>query len=138
MTRKSTKTYREVIFFHRSDDKKTEIFVDKINSEEIYKYVSMDAKHIKKFKYISSIILNRLHNTDVYDKEDINDNCKNVTAMKFFKGGDNDRIYCKVYSTKDKIKVVIMCSLYLKKKSQKNSKREIQELNKIGNYEYKF
>ena len=74
----------------------------------------------------------------VYDKENINDNCKDVTAMKFFKGNDNDRIYCKEVSLEDKTFVVIACRLLIKKKSQKNNKKTNPIINSVGKSEYEI
>ena len=65
------------------------ICVDVDDWKEIFEYINQDAKHKKKFKYICGIILDGHRNTDIYDKENINDKCKDVTAMKFFKGNDN-------------------------------------------------
>jgi hypothetical protein len=115
---------------------KRAIFIDTENKEEIWEYLSRTDKHKKKFAYISKHILEGLRNTEIYDKEDINDKCKNVTAMKFFKGGSNDRLYCKEISTEDGVFVVITSILHEKKKTQKNSNREITKIENVGMYEY--
>lgn len=78
-----------------SRDGKRAIYIDTENEADIKAYIQKDERHRKKFKFITEIILEGLRNTDVYDKEDINNRCKDVTAMKFFKGQENDRIYCK-------------------------------------------
>ena len=49
------------------------------------------------------LILGGHINRELYDREEINDKCKGVTAMKFFKGQENDRIYCKEQQTKEGI-----------------------------------
>lgn len=115
---------------------KRAIFIDTENKEEIMEYLTRTVKHKKKFSYISQHILEGQRNTEIYDKEDINDKCKNVTAMKFFKGGENDRLYCKEVSTDDGIFVVITSVLHEKKKTQKNSNREITKIENVGMYEY--
>ena len=115
---------------------KRAIFIDTENKEEILEYLTRTVKHKKKFDYISRHILEGLRNTEVYDKENINDKCKNVTAMKFFKGGSNDRLYCKEVSTDDGVHVVITSILHEKKKSQRNSNREIIKIEIVGMYEY--
>ncbi len=54
----------------------------------------------KKFQHIIDIILNGLRSPEHYDKEEPNDKCKGkgVYGMKFFKGQENDRLYCKQFS----------------------------------------
>lgn len=56
--------------------------------------------------------------------------------MKFFKGGSNDRLYCKEVSSDEGVFVVIASILHEKKKSQKNSNREIIKIENVGSYEY--
>jgi hypothetical protein len=119
-----------------SKDGKRAIFIDTENKEEILAYLSNSDKHKKKFAYISKHLLEGIRNTDIYDKENINDKCKDVTAMKFFKGGSNDRIYCKEVSSDEGVFVVITSILHKKKKSQKNSNREITKIETVASYEY--
>jgi hypothetical protein len=122
----------------KSSDGKRIICVDVDNWEKILNYINQDEKHKKKFKYICGVILDGHRNTDIYDKEAINDNCKDVTAMKFFKGNDNDRIYCKEVSLEDKTFVIIAAELFKKKKTQKNSKKNTPIINKVGKSEYEI
>jgi hypothetical protein len=58
--------------------------------------------------------------------------------MKLFKGGDNDRIYCKQISIGNKIFVVIAAELHVKKKTQKNSSKEINIIETVATYEYEI
>lgn len=76
-------------------------------------------------------------NSDLYDKENINEKCKDITAMKFFKGQENDRIYCKELKMKG-VFIIVTAELYEKKKSQKLTKKEISIIEKIAEYEYKI
>jgi len=99
-------------------DGKRAIYLDDENGAEIIAYFTRDARHIKKFKFISEIILGGFKNTSIYDKEDINDKCKDVTAMKFFKGQDNDRIYCKEVHSSKGTYIVVAAILYEKKKNR--------------------
>ena len=131
----AVKKAKEII---KSSDGKKIICVDVDEWKEIFEYINQDEKHKKKFRYICGIILDGHRNTDVYDKENINDNCKDVTAMKFFKGNDNDRIYCKEVSLEDKTVVVIACRLLIKKKSQKNNKKTNPIINSVGKSEYEI
>jgi hypothetical protein len=77
-------------------------------------------------------------NRQLYDKEEINEKCKGVTAMKFFKGQENDRLYCKEQSTHEGVFIIVAVNIYEKKKSQKLTKKEIPILEKIGQYEYEI
>jgi hypothetical protein len=119
-----------------STDRTRAIFIDLENKKEILEYLRRSDRHRKKFEYIIGLILENIRNTEVYDKEDINDKCKDVTAMKFFKNGSNDRIYCKEVRSGQGCYIVIMGILHEKKKTQKNSAREIARINAIGGYEY--
>ena len=73
-----------------SKDGKRAIYIDIENKDEILNYIKQDNRHNKKFLFIAEIVLGGHRNTEVYDKEDINDKCKDVTAMKFFKGTSNN------------------------------------------------
>lgn len=114
------------------------ICVDVDNYDGILEYISRSPQIKKKFNYIVSIILEGLRNPDVYDKENINDKCKDVMAMKLFKGGTNDRIYCKEQTLDDKTFVVITSELFEKKKSQKNNQKTKNIIDKVANYEYEI
>lgn len=112
------------------------IYIDNENKESILAYLNQDQRHKKKFKFITEIILGNLRNSEVYDKEDIDKNCKDITAMKFFKGQENDRIYCKEI-TNDKGTFIVVIAILLEKK--KNTKLNNQQKTKIKNlakYEY--
>ena len=112
------------------------IYIDDENSAEILEYINRDKKKKKKFKFITDLILGKFKNTDLYDKEDIDDSCKDVTAMKFFKGQENDRIYCKEVKSDKGVFVVVPGILHTKKKSQKNSNKEKVLIKKLGKYDY--
>lgn len=126
---------REIL---KSKDGKRIICIDTGNWKTIIDYINQDVRHKKKFEYICGVLLDGHRNTDIYDKEDINDKCKDVTAMKFFKGQDNDRIYCKEMSLEDKSFVIIAAELFEKKKTQKNSKKNKPIIEKVGKYEYEI
>lgn len=119
-------------------DGKRAIYIDVDNKEEILAYINQDKRHKKKFLYITEIILGGHRNTEVYDKEDINEKCKDVTAMKFFKGQENDRIYCKEIKSKEGTFIVVTAVLYEKKKSEGVTSKEIPMINKVGSYEYEI
>ena len=119
-------------------DGKRAIYIDSANKKEIVDYIKQDDRHKKKFKFISDIILGGHRNTEVYDKEDINNKCKDVTAMKFFKGQENDRIYCKEIKSKQGTHIIITVVLHKKKKTNKLSSKEKAIINEIGGYNYEI
>jgi hypothetical protein len=121
----------------RAADGKKAVCIDKQNKALILAYVNQSKRHLKKFQHIVRLILEGHKNTDLYDKENINEKCKDVTAMKFFKGQENDRIYCKEEKKQD-LYIIVAVEVYFKKKSNKVSKKEIPIIEKIADYEYKI
>lgn len=119
-------------------DGKRSIYVDEENAAEIMAYLYQDDRHRKKFVFISDIIFGGHKNPDVYDKETISDKCKDVTAMKFFKGQENDRIYCKEIHTDKGLFVVIMAILYKKKKTTKLNREQKNLIEKVASYTYEI
>ena len=117
---------------------KRAIYVDKENSEEILSYINRDTRHQSKFRDISGILLEGLRNPNVYDKEDIDFKSKKVTAMKFFKGQENDRIYCKEVQSLSGTHVVVAAILYEKKKSTKLTQKQKNIIQKVGGFIYEI
>lgn len=130
---------RKAVIFRKSDDGRRCVAVDAENADTILAYIQRDPRHEKKFRHIIDLILAGLRNTELYDKEEINDKAKGVTAMKLFKGQENDRIYCKEYTTdKGKLFVVVAAELREKKKTQKNAHTENNLIEKVAGYEYEL
>ena len=129
---------RKAKIIRYNENKTIAICVDVENWGIISEYLKRDEKHKKKFNYILEIILQRLRNTDVYDKEEINKKCKGVTAMKFFKGQSNDRIYCKEQTLEDKTFVVVTSELFEKKKTQGVKQKTKNLIEKVASYEYEI
>lgn len=121
-----------------SKDGKRSIYVDSENRVEIIKYLNQDERHKKKFHHISQIILEGHKNSELYDKENVSDKAKDVTAMKFFKGQENDRIYCKEISSPIGVKIVVASVLYERKKNTKITKKQKQLIESIGAYQYEI
>jgi hypothetical protein len=112
--------------------------LDEENREAILAYLNKDERHRKKFRFIADIILGGFRNTEVYDKESINSRCKDVTAMKFFKGQENDRIYCKeIHSSEGKF-IVVAAILYENKKTTRLKQEQINLLEKVETFEYEI
>ncbi len=121
----------------RSADGKKAVCIDNKNEKEILSYVNQSERHLKKFRHIVQLILEGHKNTDLYDKENINERSKNVTAMKFFKGQENDRIYCKEQK-EDNVYIIVAVEVYTRKKTQKITKKERPLIEKIANYDYQI
>ncbi|MEI6143035.1 MAG: hypothetical protein WCP85_27400 [Mariniphaga sp.] len=119
-----------------ADDGKRHIAVDTENWNEILEFLK-SKNLIKKFDLICQVIFSGFRNSDLYDKEDINDRCKHVTAMKF-KGNINARIYCKEVKIKDMTIVIITSELLESKKNQKNKHKEITLIEKVSSYDYEI
>lgn len=130
---------RKAVYLQSNSKNKIKLYIDKLNVDAILNYIQQDRRHEKKFDYIKGIILENLRIPDVFDKEDISEKAKDVYAMKFFKGQENDRIYCKKISHKGcNCMIIVASELHLRKKTQKNSKKEISIIEKVGSYEYEF
>lgn len=129
---------RKCILFDSSPDNKRHIYNDEINSGEIFDYIRQDPRHIKKFRFICDLLLIGHSNYQIYSKEEINHRTKGVTAMKFFPGQENDRIYCKEYETPDNTQIVIASELLIRKKQKELTHREISIIEKAGSYAYEI
>lgn len=87
-----------------------------------------------KFTAIAAVIYQNRNRDELYRIEQRN---PVVTAMKFMDKGRNDRIYCREIET-DKGKLVILCELYMGKKSDENRKKEKNIIKKVAGYEFKI
>lgn len=122
---------------------KVEIAVDVEHMPEIFQYIGQSRRHKNKFLDIVAVIMEELHNRHLYRREDINKEARNVHAMRFFVGQENDRIYCKEFNSIDRqtgelVRVVVMCELHLHKTSQSLSENELAIINKIAGYEFEY
>ena len=127
---------RQAKIIRSSEDGKRHIAIDVQNARAILQFLKQN-KLEKKFDLICRIILEGIRNTDLYDKENINTKCREVTAMKF-KGKQNTRIYCKEQKQNDKTLVIITSELLPKKKNQSNRAKEINLITKVGSYNYEI
>jgi hypothetical protein len=129
---------RQAKIIRSNEDGSVVVCIDVQNYKPILEFLTKDAGHKKKFNFIVNLVLQRIRNTEVYDKEDINKKSKGVTAMKFFKGQSNDRIYCKEQTIKDRTFVIIMAELLEKKKSQGINQKTKNLIEKVAGYEYEI
>lgn len=56
--------------------------------------------------------------------------------MKFFKGQENDRIYCKEVKTANGVYIIVTSVLYKKKKSSKLTEEIKNIIRKVGGTDY--
>ncbi len=56
--------------------------------------------------------------------------------MKFFKGQENARVYCKEVKTMDKTTVIIAVEVLKRKKQTKLKHKEINIIHRVASYEY--
>lgn len=112
------------------------LYVDEQNAEEILEYLEQDNRHKKKYRYIKNIIFDDHRIPDLYDKEDISKKAKDVTAMKFFKGQENDRIYCKEYH--GGVLRIVMARLEERKKVEGIDTKFKKIIESVGGYKYDF
>lgn len=129
---------RKAFVLQKSINGRKAICIDSQNAEELLSFLNKDKRHKKKFRYIAELILRNIKNTELYDKENINKKAKNVTAMKFFKGQENARIYCKEQRVDNQLFVIICCELVESKKSKSNNKSIKSLIDKISKYEYEI
>ena len=112
---------RNAIIIKSSKNGRKHICIDEENANVILAYINADKRHKKKFNHITDLILSDLRNHDLYDKEEPNSKCrgKGVYGMKFFKGQENDRLYCKQFSNSDRQFFVVTSELFTGKKASK-------------------
>jgi len=129
---------RKAFILQKSENGHKAICIDSQNANSLLSFLNKDDRHRKKFRYITELILRNIRNTELYDKENINKRAKNITAMKFFKGQENARIYCKEQRINNQLFIVVCCELVESKKSQSNNKSIRSIIDKISNYEYEI
>ena len=127
---------RNAIIIKKSIDGKRCIAVDEELAEELLRFFMQDNRYQKKFNHICELILGSHVNRELYDKEEPDDKCRGVRAMKFFKGQDNARVYCKEVTLKDKTFVVIAAGVLNSKKQNKLSYKELNIIHRVAGYEY--
>jgi hypothetical protein len=127
---------RKAVIIKESSDGKRCIAVDEEHAEELLQFFKQDKRYNKKFRHICDLILGNHLNRDLYDKEEPDDKSKGVRAMKFFKGQDNARVYCKEVTLSDKTFVVVAAEVLERKKQTKLSHKELAIIHRVANYEY--
>ncbi len=67
---------REAKIIRTNEDGSVVVCIDVQNFKPILEFLTKDARHKKKFNFIVNLVLQRIRNTEVYDKEDINKKVK--------------------------------------------------------------
>ena len=127
---------RKAIKIKESSEGRRSIAVDEENAEELLKFFQQDMRYQKKFNHICDLILGNHINRELYDKEEPDDKSKGVRAMKFFKGQENARVYCKEVNTRDKTTVIVAAEVLERKKQTKLTHKEINIIHRVASYEY--
>ncbi len=127
---------RSAVIILKSKDGKRSIAVDQESADELLNFFQQDDRYKKKFNHICQLILEGHRNTELYDSEEIDGKSRGETAMKFFKGQENARVYCKEVSSEFGILVVVCAVMHLRKKSQKLTHMEKNIIHKVADYEY--
>ena len=127
---------RSAIIIRKSKDGSRCIAVDEANANEILSFVEQDKRYLKKFNFICELILGNHVNRELYDKEEINNKARGVTAMKLFKGQENARIYCKEIESSGSTFIVIAVTVLPRKKQTVLTHKEKSIINRIAQYEY--
>lgn len=127
---------RKATIVRVSLDQKRAIALDETNAGNLLSFLEQNERYKKKFRHICEIILGNHINRELYDKEEPDRNCKGVTAMKFFKGQENARIYCKEVITSDKTVVIVASELLERKKQTKLTFKELSLIYRVASYEY--
>jgi len=128
---------RKFILLKSSEKYPRHLCVDEGIAEDFLEFIEKDEKHRDKFKMIVDRILNEANiYFELYSKEGSNAKTKSVTAMKFFKGGENARVYCKEISSSEGTFYIIAAKFLPMKKVQKNDKKIQSLVKSISHYEY--
>jgi hypothetical protein len=130
---------RKFIIIKSSEKYSRHLCVDQSIADDFLDFIEKDDKHRDKYKKIADHILNEANiYFELYGKEGYNSKTKNVTAMKFFKGGENARVYCKEISTAEGTFYVIAAKFLPMKKVQKNDKKIQSIVKSVSEYEYEI
>ena len=131
---------RKAVLYRISENGKKAFYIDEQNAASIIEFLKSESSNAKKFNYVLELLLEHNHAPrDLYDKENFESGCGNITAIKLFKGKKNPRIYCQQYTEGEKKVFVIVASELLdKKKSQKLSHKEKTIIRRVASYQYEL
>ena len=127
---------RSAIILMESEDGNRCIAVDEENFESLNSFFKRDDRHKKKFFHICQLLLGNHQNRELYDKEEPDGKSIGVRAMKFFKGQENARVYCREVLIENKNFVVVAAELLERKKQTKLTHKELNIIHRVAGYEY--
>lgn len=132
-------TKRECIIIDSSQSHSRYLCVDLKIQKEFFDFINEDQNHRAKFKQIRDHILEERNiYFENYGKEGFNSQTRHVTAMKFFKGGKNVRVYCVEVKTSKGAFYVVAAHFLGKKKVQQNDNQIREIVKRISKYEYEI
>lgn len=121
------------------------LYIDKENKDEIINFLITEESARKRLNNIFNIIFSGNYRDKLYRKENINEDTKNITAMKFAftsnKGGKlNARIYCKEFfeDEEPKFKKIIMLFFLRHKDEQKIPAKTKRKIIQMNEFDYLF
>ncbi len=121
-----------------NNDESIEVYICLDGIKDIANKIFKESSKEKKFKMIVEGIFRNTITRDMYEEYS---EYPGTGTMKLSKGSDNYRIYCKIerFTKKDatKVKRIVLSRLH-HKKDQKLSKKEINILSSIQNYDYEY
>lgn len=132
---------RSATLMYSSDDGKRKIYIDDKNRGKILTFLKSEKGMMKKFEHIVKLLLEHPPGAtrDIYGRENIEQGCEFVTAMKPFPGSiRNSRIYCQHHHRKDNEQIIITAELLEKKKSQKLTILEKEIIRRVAAYNYQL
>lgn len=127
---------REAYEIKSAADKKRCVCIDSKNEADIMAFLREDPVRVSKFREVIDLILSGQRNSEVYSKENIDKKCKDVTAIKMFKGGQNIRLYCKEQKSDNGTFYVIVAKHLPKKKDQKVKGKTKTLIQTVSSYDY--
>lgn len=127
---------REVEKIYESSSGKVIIYVDKKELAKIEPFLKK-ISNFETFVLFRQQVFENRRNKEIYKKENISTKCKNLYAIKFDSGrNQNDRIYCLEFH--DGKRRIVLSKLYVGKKTQKINKKLKASLEPICNRKYKL
>lgn len=126
---------REVVEIAKSQSGKVSIYIDR-KEVNIEPFLKKQSNYETYFLFKRQVFENR-RNKEIYKKEKISDKCKNLYAIKFDSGkNQNDRIYCLEFH--DGKRRIVLSKLYVGKQTQKINKKLKAFLEPICKRKYTF
>lgn len=131
---------RKAVLIKSSKNGRKAVYIDEKNKQAIYAFLNGQNKRKQKFLQIIDMILEENRPPrDLYDKEDFEKGCENITAIKLSKGSENPRIYCQQYAHKGKkVFVIIVSELLEHKSSKKLTHKEKGIIRRVAKIEYEL